>query len=142
MSDDAPPWAYAKPEVRPHDPRLIELAESERGELAVLLARWLAGGVEHVGSTSVPGLDAKPIIDLMASVRDLDQVAAQAREPLWDAGWWYVPPELDNREWRRFYVKPDPSGEHRYAHLHLIAVGHPRWAEQLAFRAAAPGDSG
>jgi GrpB-like predicted nucleotidyltransferase (UPF0157 family) len=47
-----------------------------------------------------------------------------------------VPPELDQRPWRRFFVKPDESGQHRVAHLHLIQAGHPRWAEQLAFRDA------
>ena len=72
----------------------------------------------------------------MASVRDLDEVIDQAGGALWDAGWWYVPPELDGRPWRRFFVKPDESGQHRYAHLHVIAAGHPRWAEQLAFRDA------
>jgi GrpB-like predicted nucleotidyltransferase (UPF0157 family) len=115
VSDAVPAWAYAKPEVRAHDPRLIDLAVAEQARLLVVLAPWLVDGVEHVGSTAVPGLAAKPIIDLMASVRDLDAVAEQAREPLWDDGWWYVPPELDNRPWRRFFVKPDSSGEHRFA---------------------------
>ena len=133
MTDTTPAWAYAKPEVCAHDPRLIELAETERARLVVVLAPWLVDGVEHVGSTAVPGLAAKPIIDLMASVRDLDAVAGEAGAALWGAGWWYVPPELDHRPWRRFYVKPDQSGQHRYAHLHVIAAGHPRWAEQLAF---------
>ena len=136
MTDAAPAWAYAKPEVRAHDPRLIELAETERARLVVVLAPWLVDGVEHVGSTAVPGLAAKPIIDLMASVDDLDAVTGETADALWDAGWWYVPPELDRRPWRRFYVKPDQSGQHRYAHLHVIAAGHPRWAEQLAFRDA------
>jgi GrpB-like predicted nucleotidyltransferase (UPF0157 family) len=137
VSDTVPPWAYAKPEVRAHDPRLIELASTEKARLVVLLTPWLVDGVEHVGSTAVPGLAAKPIIDLMASVRDLDEVVDQAREPLWAEGWWYVPPGLDSGgSWRRFFVKPDESGQHRYAHLHVIAAGHPRWAEQIAFRDA------
>ncbi len=71
MSEVTPPWAYETPEIRPHDPRLLLAAETERGRLAELLAPWLADGVEHVGSTAVPGLAAKPVIDLMASVRDL-----------------------------------------------------------------------
>jgi GrpB-like predicted nucleotidyltransferase (UPF0157 family) len=105
--------------------------------LAVLLAPWLVDGVEHVGSTAVPGLAAKPIIDLMALVRDPDAVVEQAAEPLAADGWCYVPPELDSGgSWRRFFVKPDPSGQHRYAHLHLIAAGHPRWSDQIAFRDA------
>jgi GrpB-like predicted nucleotidyltransferase (UPF0157 family) len=136
VSDDIPPWAYEKPAVHPHDPRLIEKAETERARLAEILAPWLVDGVEHVGSTSVPGLAAKPVIDLMASVRDPDAVVGQAGQELWADGWHHVPPELDGRQWRRFFVKPDPTGQHRYAHLHLIAVGHPRWAQQIEFRDA------
>jgi GrpB-like predicted nucleotidyltransferase (UPF0157 family) len=137
VSDSIPPWAYEQPEVHPHDPRLTEQAETERARLAALLKPWLVGGVvEHVGSTSVPGLAAKPIIDLMAQVADLDAVVDQAGEKLNADGWHYVPPDLDGRPWRRFFVKPDPSGQHRYAHLHLIQEGHPRWAQQLEFRDA------
>ena len=137
MSDAVPPWAYEKPAVHPHDPRLIAVASTEKARLAGLLAPWLVDGVEHVGSTSVPGLAAKPIIDLMASVRDLDAVIDQAGGRLGADGWCYVPPELDSGgSYRRFFVKPDPSGQHRYAHLHVLQAGHPRWAEQIAFRDA------
>jgi GrpB-like predicted nucleotidyltransferase (UPF0157 family) len=137
VSDAVPPWAYAKPAVRPHDPRLTELAATEKARLVVVLTPWLVDGVEHVGSTAVPGLAAKPIIDLMASVRDPDAVVDRAGDRLAADGWCFVPPELDSGgPWRRFFVKPDQSGQHRYAHLHVIAAGHPRWAEQLAFRDA------
>lgn len=40
------------------------------------------------------------------------------------------------RLWRRFFVKPDNTEQHRIAHLHLITSGHPRWAQQIAFRDA------
>jgi GrpB-like predicted nucleotidyltransferase (UPF0157 family) len=136
MSDDNPPWAYEQAHVQPHDPRLVAQAEIERERLARLLAPWLADEVEHVGSTSVPGLAAKPVIDLMALVRDLDTAVAEAGDELAADGWHYVPPDLDGRSWRRFFVKPDPTGQRRYAHLHLIAVGHPRWQQQIAFRDA------
>jgi GrpB-like predicted nucleotidyltransferase (UPF0157 family) len=143
MSDAVPPWAYEKPEIHPHNPRLPALAATERERLLALLAPWLAGGVEHVGSTAVPGLAAKPIIDLMASVHDPDVVVEQAGGPLGADGWCYVPPEIDSGgSWRRFFVKPDASGQHRQAHLHVIKAGHPRWAEQLAFRDALRRDSG
>lgn len=141
MSEDTPPWAYEKPDVHPHDPRLIAQAEAERARLAELLSPWLEADVEHVGSTSVPGLAAKPVIDLMALVCDPDAVVGAARDDLWADGWHYVPPELDQRWWRRFFVKPDPTGQHRYAHLHLIEVGQPRWREQLEFRDALRADA-
>lgn len=137
MSDNTPPWAYQQPEVHPHDPRLIEQAEIERARLAVLLKPWIVDGVvEHVGSTSVPGLDAKPVIDLMAQVQDLDAMVDEAGQTLQADGWQYVPPDLDARPWRRFFIKPDPTGQRRYAHLHLIQAGHERWDQQLEFRDA------
>jgi GrpB-like predicted nucleotidyltransferase (UPF0157 family) len=137
VSDNTPPWADERPEVHPQDPHLIEQAEIERARLAELLGPWLVDGVvEHVGSTSVPGLAAKPIIDLMAQVADLDAVVDQVGQILNADGWHYVPPDLDARPWRRFFVKPDPSGQLRYAHLHLIQAGHERWAQQLEFRDA------
>jgi GrpB-like predicted nucleotidyltransferase (UPF0157 family) len=42
---------------------------------------WLEGGTHHVGSTAVPGLAAKPTIDMVAGVRDLEEARA-AFEPL------------------------------------------------------------
>jgi len=54
-----------------------------------------------------------------------------------------VPPDLDRGgAWRRFFVKPDASGQRRVAHLHVIRAGHPRWAEQIAFRDALRRDDG
>jgi len=136
MNDAAPAWAYERAEVCPYDPRWADRARTECERLTELLAPWLLGRVEHVGSTSVPGLAAKPIIDLMASVSDLDVLAELAPGRLVADSWCYVPPELDCRPWRRFFVKPDASGQRRKAHLHLIQAGHPRWTEQIEFRDA------
>ncbi|GAA2775698.1 GrpB family protein [Saccharopolyspora taberi] len=136
MSEEVPAWAYERAELRPHDPRWILRADAECAALADSLAPWLVDGVEHVGSTAVPGLAAKPIVDVMASVTDLDTVVDRALERLRADGWCYVPPELDHRPWRRFFVKPDPSGQRREAHLHLVGAGHPRWSEQIRFRDA------
>ncbi len=136
VSEAAPAWAHEKAEVRPYDPRWAEAGAAERVRLADLLAPWLAEGVEHVGSTAVPGLAAKPVIDLMAAVRDAGAVVREAGELLAADGWCYVPPDLDGRPWRRFFVKPDASGQRRAAHLHVMTSGEPRWAQQLAFRDA------
>jgi GrpB-like predicted nucleotidyltransferase (UPF0157 family) len=133
---EPPAWAYERAEVRPHDPRWTARARAESEQLTDLLAPWLVDGIEHVGSTAVPGLAAKPIIDLMASVTDLDTVVEQAGERLAAQGWAHVPPQLDQRPWRRFFVKPDPAQQRREAHLHLIQAGHPRWTDQIRFRDA------
>ena len=89
-----------------------------------------------------PGPAAKPVIDLMARAADPGAVVALAGERLAADGWCYVPRGLDQRPWRRFFVKPDASGQRREAHLHVMQAGHPRWAEQIAFRDALRLDSG
>ncbi|WP_086818797.1 GrpB family protein [Allokutzneria sp. NRRL B-24872] len=131
---DFPAWATEKAVVVSHQQLWADRAGAERARLVELLEPWLAEGVEHIGSTAVPGLAAKPIVDLMASVREHTDGAAHA--PLLDDGWHLVPPELDERPWRRLFVRPDASGQHRVAHLHLVSAGHQRWRDQLAFRDA------
>ena len=54
MSENAPAWAYERAEIRQHDPHWAVRAQTERENLTRLLAPWLAGGIEHVGSTAVP----------------------------------------------------------------------------------------
>ena len=51
-----------------------------------------------------------------------------------------VPPEFDGRPWRRFLAKVSPDGQHRRAHLHLMAPGAERWDQQLRFRDALRAD--
>lgn len=131
----APQWANERPEIHDYDPTWPARAEVERAELLIALGPWLVNGIEHIGSTSVPGLAAKPIIDLMASVTDMDAIT---NPPTKD--WVLVPPHLDGRPWRRFFVKPDPTGTRRRAHLHVITAGHPRWSAQLRFRDALRAD--
>ena len=49
-----------------------DLFEREKSVFLERLGSWLHGPIEHVGSTAVPGLKAKPIIDIMVGVKDLD----------------------------------------------------------------------
>ena len=130
-------WATAPVEVRPADPRWQRLGERLREELDGALAAWLSGPVEHVGSTAVPGLPAKPVLDLQAAVADFSCAPAVA-EVLAGSGWHLVPPELDVRPWRRFLVQA--LRDVRVAHLHLLLVGSERMTEQLAFRDALRAD--
>ena len=55
-----------------HDPAWPSLFQQERSLLEAELGEWLAGPVEHFGSTAVPGLAAKPVIDIMAGVASLE----------------------------------------------------------------------
>ena len=62
----------------------------QRTAVGELLRPWLCGPVEHIGSTAVPGLPAKPVIDTLAPVSSLNEVRA-ALPVLAEAGWLYWP---------------------------------------------------
>ncbi|MFA4085155.1 GrpB family protein [Mycobacteroides salmoniphilum] len=136
MTEDSvlwPNWATEDVEIIGYDPAWAVRGARERGRLRALLAPWIAGGIEHVGSTAVPGLAAKPIIDLQALVTGLD-VADAVAAVLALHQWHYVPPHLDRRGDRRFFVKVIDG--HRTAHLHLLTNDSVRWHQQLTFRDA------
>lgn len=111
-----------------HDPRWADRFVAERELLEPVLARWLEGGIHHVGSTAVRGLDAKPVIDILAGVRDLDS-SRPAIDCLADLRYRYAPYRADEMHW---FCKPSP--ERRTHHLHLVPVDSRRFAEELAFR--------
>ena len=136
---DWPAWATETVELQPPDSAWQQAGERERQALERSLAPWLVAPVEHVGSTAVPGLAAKPILDLQAAVADLE-AAPRIAEALARVGWHYVAPGLDRRPWRRFFVKA--AGGRRVAHLHVMAPGTARWYLQLAFRDALRADPG
>ena len=108
--------------------------EAERTLLETALAPWLAGRIEHIGSTAVPGLVAKPVIDIMAPVQSLDASRA-AIEAAAAAGYVYFPYKPDLMHW---FCKPSPA--RRTHHLHLVPTGSPLWHQRLAFRDALRAD--
>jgi GrpB-like predicted nucleotidyltransferase (UPF0157 family) len=86
--------------------------------------------IEHVGSTSIPGLAAKPIIDIMIAVPSL--VQGRQMSPLLEAlGYQYKP--LDAIPERIFFAR-ESKPEHRTHHLSLAEPGSGYWRKQLAFR--------
>lgn len=113
-----------------YDPRWPQLLATQREHLAGILRQWLSGPVEHVGSTAVPGLASKPIIDILAPVTSLADARGAARL-LGDAGWlhWADDP---NQSWRMWFLRP--RIDVRTHHLYLIERGDPHIAELLAFR--------
>lgn len=109
--------------------------EAERDRVTPLLASWLVSNIEHVGSTAVPGMAAKPVIDLMAPVAGLEESAA-AIPVLTGAGYHYAPYKADCMHW---FCRPSP--EVRTHHLHLVPVDSRLWHERLAFRDALRADA-
>lgn len=79
------------------------------GSSSPQLAPWLVGPVEHIGSTAVPGLAAKPVIDIMAGVqaRETSRPAIAAATEL---GYGYWPYQADVEHW---FCKPSPAQPRR-----------------------------
>jgi GrpB-like predicted nucleotidyltransferase (UPF0157 family) len=111
-----------------YDPGWPARFEEERVTLADAIGDWVVGGIHHVGSTAVPGLEAKPIIDILVGVRDLDESQA-CFEALAQLSYMYAPYLPDEMHW---LCKPHPSC--RTHHLHLVPVDSSRFADELAFR--------
>jgi GrpB-like predicted nucleotidyltransferase (UPF0157 family) len=126
-----PKWAVESIEVVPPNPDWIEAGRAEVKELMHRLSPYGVKEVEHVGSTSIRNLPAKPIIDVMAMIPSFDQ-AEEIAGKLAEDDWHYVPVELDERPWRRFFIKVEH--DKRVAHLHLMMKGEPRWEQQRLFR--------
>ena len=120
----------ARIELCPYDPAWPALFVAEQTLLASVLAPWLAGSMAHIGSTAVPGLAAKPVIDIMAPVVSLaasrDGIAAAGL-----AGYVHFPYQPDVMHW---FCKPSPA--HRTHHLHLVPADSRLWFDRLAFRDA------
>jgi GrpB-like predicted nucleotidyltransferase (UPF0157 family) len=102
--------------------------QDERAELARVLGPWLTGPIEHIGSTAIPGLLAKPVIDIMAGVADLAS-SRPARAAVATLGYMYFPYRPEVMHW---FCKPSPA--HRTHHLHLVPIGSPLWVDRIAFR--------
>ena len=95
--------------------------------------------IDHIGSTAVPGLAAKDVVDVQVGVADLDDPrVASALEQLGaaptDVTSDHVPPgdPGDPRDWRKRYFRAPPSW--RPTHLHVREVGRPNFRYPLLFR--------
>ena len=130
--DAWPPWATETIHIAPPDPAWPEAAIREQHALIRQLSYFRGTGrIEHIGSTAVPGLPAKPIIDLIAEISSFDRIEeiAQSLRP---SGWHYVPPELDQRPDRRFFIKVE--NDKRAVHLQFLLPGSTKRDEQIRFR--------
>lgn len=114
-------------EVVPYDPAWVTRFEKEAGKLTHLFGDRIVE-IHHIGSTSVPGLDAKPTIDIMPVVRMIEQVdeltghmEALGYRSFGEHG---IPR-------RRFFAK---GGDVRTVHVHMFESGDEGVTRHLAFR--------
>lgn len=102
--------------------------ENEKQQLLNVLGKDVLA-IEHVGSTSVPGLAAKPIIDMLAAVDNL-LVYKQLIEPLTALGYEFMPERVFAD--RVFF--PKGPRENRTHHLSLAVKNSDGWHKTIAFR--------
>lgn len=117
--------------VRPHDPVWAERFRVERQRLEPLLQPWIVRPIEHIGSTAVPGLDAKPIIDMLAVVENIDAFDAAVDAPV-GLGWHAAPEPSDVDVRRRSWCRPNAA--RRTHHLHIVEEWSDHWRSWIAFR--------
>jgi GrpB-like predicted nucleotidyltransferase (UPF0157 family) len=123
--------------IVPYDPEWARRFEAERALLERVLAPWLEQGIHHVGSTAVRGLAAKPIVDMLAGVRDLEEARA-AFEPLRARSYLYAPhrPGVAHH-----FAKPSLLLSEQTHGLHLTEPESDLWRERLVFRDALRADA-
>lgn len=102
--------------------------EEERNLLMDVAAKWCYGSIEHIGSTAVPGMIAKPVIDIMFGVKSLEE-SKSAINTMEEHGYEYWPYNTEIMHW---FCKP--SDAYRTHHLHLIPFNSTLWNEHIRFR--------
>jgi GrpB-like predicted nucleotidyltransferase (UPF0157 family) len=116
-----------KVEVVDYRPEWPALFEAEAARIAVVFGEDLLA-LHHIGSTSVRGMAAKPVIDILGEARDILAVDSH-NDAMRTAGF------LAKGEYglpgRRFFIK---SGNARACHVHIYQTGHPDIERHLAFR--------
>lgn len=116
--------------VVPYDPVWPTAFDEERVRLLNAF-EGVEARVEHIGSTAVPGLCAKPVLDLMLGVPSLDDVEAR-RAALEEIGYHYVSEYEEEMPERRYFRRP--AERPRTHHLHCVVTGGPFWRRHLVFR--------
>ena len=118
--------------IMPHNPKWSNMAQQELAMLKEKLSFPWVVGMQHIGSTAVPDLPAKPIIDIAIGVTDL--TAAKALIPILEAEdyvFWAENPDPT----KLFFVKGmPPFGKQRTHHIHVMPMTHHDWVVRPLFR--------
>lgn len=128
--------ALAEPvEIVSYDPAWPDRFAEEAAHLRAVLPPRLVGRIEHVGSTAVPGVPAKPIIDINMEVPDLACVRreiAPVLEPLGYDFFWRQGDPGNSAPAYAWFAKRDASGR-RTHDVHVLAPDSPYW-DRVVFR--------
>lgn len=113
----------------PHDPKWAEEFAHESARIATALGEVLVG-LHHIGSTAIPGIAAKPVIDMLAEVTDVHLLDVQVER---FEGLGYQAMGEFGLPGRRYFRKNDAAGT-RTHHIHAFAMGAQEVQRHLSFR--------
>jgi GrpB-like predicted nucleotidyltransferase (UPF0157 family) len=122
--------------LAPYDPRWPESFACEKKHLLECLPNELVRRIEHFGSTAVPGLAAKPIVDMLVEVTDLQETRIRITPVLESQGYdyfWRATRGEDGPPFYAWFIKRDGSTGARTHHLHMVEAHFEHW-ERLLFR--------
>ena len=117
-----------KVKVVPHDPIWSKLFGAEADEIAAVLGQEVIA-IHHIGSTAIPNISAKPIIDILVEVHDIENID-DFNEEMIKLG--YQPKGEFGIPGRRFFIKGNDST--RTHHVHIFQTGDPKVERHLSFR--------
>ena len=117
--------------IRDYDPEWPNLFEAEQARIQHTLGASVVK-IEHIGSTAVPGLAAKPIIDLLVGVRSLVEARSSYIEPLKSAGYSYHP-EYESFLPNELFFRKAIAGPWTH-HVHVLEPLTPRWMDFIVVR--------
>ena len=118
-----------------YDPNWPRMFAAERDHLLGSLPREMIGRIEHFGSTAVPGLAAKPIVDMLVEVRSLEETKTRIVPVLEAQGYdyfWRPTRGDDVPPFYAWFIKRDAAGV-RTHHIHMVEKDFEQW-ERLLFR--------
>ena len=113
-----------------YNPEWPRLYAAEEARILVAIGPWVSR-IEHVGSTAIPGLAAKPILDILVGLRKLDD-APRCIPRMEGLGYEYVP-EYEKELPMRRYFRKGPR-ENRTHHVYMVEDGRDFWVAHLRFR--------
>jgi GrpB-like predicted nucleotidyltransferase (UPF0157 family) len=116
-----------KVEVTTYNKAWPSMFEEEANELRKIFDSEVIK-IHHIGSTSVKGLKAKPVIDIMPVVKNINRID-EFNTAMTDIG--YEPKGENGITGRRFFQK---GGDNRTHHVHIFRLGNPEIERHLAFR--------
>ncbi len=122
--------------IVPYDANWPRRFEEEREHLRACLPEELLGRIEHFGSTAVPGLAAKNVVDLLIEVSDLQATRERIAPVLEAQGYdyfWRPTTGNDGPPFYAWFIKRDPVTGARTHHLHLVEAHFAHW-DRLLFR--------